>query len=433
MKTRKVFSAVLAFVMLVIISGCSSEKAVKTNSEDEVTESTKSNTVITETTTEATEATTVLSTKDGITLENAPKLEDNTLETPSYPVTINGENYIAEPWNAKYRKHGSEDFIWFDTLYVNIIQEEYSNVINGLYYTATIDGKDYYGETLEEQRELNQAFKEKYPNFNFSNEKSSETSEYTLYLKGAEEIQICINSPDDKRIYSKLTLNIADINNSYIYSAYRNTCIETSGTISNSALLNNCVNPHNSILNYNNLKKCSVINYWGYEYGNVDVHGVLDISFNSGEDNEVYVYIENINKNTNPTIDPTVKIGGVASTWFLIDTRNSMVKVFEDHENPNFNSQINLAFDDPYDNREEISEETKALEKKYQDQVIKDLSSGDLVVGTNTNDLDNTPVFVIIDWANIAAEVQTGGLYGEISSDFLLNAPIDGSVYNLTE
>jgi uncharacterized glyoxalase superfamily protein PhnB len=58
MKTTKVLSVIMAFIMLVIISGCSSEMAVKTNNEDEITESTKFNTAITETLTEATEATT---------------------------------------------------------------------------------------------------------------------------------------------------------------------------------------------------------------------------------------------------------------------------------------------------------------------------------------------------------------------------------------
>jgi hypothetical protein len=429
MKTRKILSAVLAFVSFVVMSGCTPETSVISNSENEVTVSSKANIEKTETEkiTEATEATTVYCTKDGITLENAPKLKINTSnigESPTYPVIINSEKYLAEPWYGRYRKEGTEETVTFDTFTINTV-DIVSDI--DMYYTAIINGVEYGGETLEQQRELNTAIKEKYPNFTFSIEENDDIPQgYTINLSNAEEIKILINKPNTRYFtFVNLTLNLSNINNSAIYSTFPNTSVETSGTITNSMLYYSCQTPQSSTFNYNALKNCFVYNYVEFEPQLAKYRQYINLI--GGQDNTIAILLKNA------TNSSTVNIGGAISTWVEVGVDNSSVEVLETLDNPNFNSQIILYFTDSYDTEEDTSEETKALEKSYQEQVIKDLSNRELSVGVNTNDLDNTPVYVSIPWANITAEVQTGGLYGEISTDFLLNAPTDGSVYNFGE
>jgi hypothetical protein len=442
MKTTKVLSVVLAFVMLVIISGCSSETAVKTNSEDEIKESTKSNSTITET---LTEATTVLSTKDGITLENAPKLEDNMGKAPTYMATINGVNYLADPWRGSYYEASSEKYFSFNVLTVNPTEEN-GHHLAGVYFTAEIDGKEYGGNSFSEQTTLNQVMKEKYPNFVFSVEKNDETFGYTLSLSGAEEIGIVINTPlthSNQFSQGNLTLNISDFNNVCLVSNYANMVLETSGEITNSGLIFSCNSPGDGVYDYNNLKNCKIVNYLtlgSYEYA---LDPVYDFRFYGGENNTVYTQFTNINKNTSAyrgeSRTPDITIGGAVATKFEVVAYNSGFNIIEDAENPNINSDIHCIISAPEykldltDTELDTEEKVATLQNAYHDQIANNIADEVLEYRFNTNDYDNTPVRLSIPWANIETEIQTDGINNLLSANFLFNAPSDGSVYNSGE
>jgi hypothetical protein len=444
MKTTKVLSAVLAFVMLVIISGCSSETAVKTNSEDGIKESTKSNIEMTEPET-TTEAITVLSTKDGITLENAPKLEDNTAKSPTYPVTINGENYTADPWSAVYYKEGSEETLDFDRFVVNTTKGINDGLLNGMYFTATIDGQNYGGETLAEQRALAQALSAKYPNFTFSYEKDADNKGFTLNLSGAEEMDVRIVEPSTERsssVYFDLTLNISDINNSRVASTYPHTFVNINGIISNSHFVSYSQEPNNAVFDFSKFKNCKISSFLVREKVTSMALTTDGYSFalHGGENNLILLDLTNMTEGTNSKWVPVnITTGGMVASFMRINTYNSSFNLLEDAENPNINTDIECMLStpnytlDPSVPARDTETKVEALKAAYNEQIADDIFNGNLNYNFQTNDLDNTPVRFIAPGLGINTEIQTGGSLEKLPSDFLLNAPSDGSVYRLGE
>jgi hypothetical protein len=405
MKTRRVLSVVLAFVMLVIISGCSSETAMKINNEDEVTESTKSNTVITEITTAATEATTVLSTKDGITLEDAPRLEENT-----------GEGQAVE-------------YMDFDVLEVNLTQDGAS--LTGMYFSGTIDGVKYSGKTLAEEKIFRQALSEKYPDFEYPSFEEiptgTYTSNYALKIKGLDSMSLIIDKPlgDQPGFFGTLELDLCDVNNAYILANYSNMKLTASGPVSNSALQGFCYSPNMAEINFNNFNNCYaylVMDMDQYSIGWKGSNYALNIT--GGEKNYVYLELNNMNENTNVDKEGvTITTGGMLANNLSIKSTNSSVTLIEDPENPNFNSEIICKLPDPYYGGEDLI--------AFQNKLAEDITNGTLNYNFQTNDLDNTPVRFVIPGLGVDAVIQTDASMEKITRDFLLNAPSDGSVYNL--
>jgi uncharacterized protein YcfL len=410
MKTRKILSAVLAFVMLVIISGCSSEEAVKTNSEDEITEATKSNTVITETTTEATEATTVLSTKDGITLENAPKMREDIDMPPKYEKTINGVAYNVDPWVGDFfRKAGftqGENMMNYDI--INVTLNKDGIYLAGADYSGTIDGVEY---TPEQKWDFIAAVEKKYPDYKFPYLEKLDDGQnvptFALAIDGQNEIRLNINRPEGGDTAGTVLMNIEDMKNSILNCTYPKTKMNISGMAENSSISYSGMDVSLSELDFSNASRCRISVGLGVTAGMFAYNPSYDLKFSGGLDNTIKINLRNMDDS-----DGAVNIiaGGMLASKMVVNATNSKFNIIEDHDNPNFNSIIECNIPE-----------------------ITDFDNHDLQWQFCTNDKDNTPVYLRVPMGESErfAEIITGGELVPIPMSFPGNAPADGSVYAL--
>jgi hypothetical protein len=429
MKTRKILSAVLAFVMLVIISGCSSETAVKTNSEDEITESTKSNIEITETTTEATEATTVLSAKDGITLENAPKMNDSDLGVREIEIEFAGQKYYISPGSAAGAllvdgkpemitdENGEEKYrvIDFDTL-EPIFEVDSVGTLNGLTIAGKVDG------IMLQSRAYMNALKEKYPDIQIGYDSEgliNNTPTFSLSIENASMLSVRLEEPTVEtneygfgKFNGQIILNANNIDNSRFvcffnrllpcFSNVENTSISIHSSGDRVAV--SCPDVAENM--FNDLRNCTIGVYLSLD-GGVSIHNNA-ILFDSGQNNDITIWLNHMSLSGRAV---EIEMGEMFASELIVNSYNSSYNLYETA--PNFNSKIVNKLDD-----------------------LVDLEDANISHNIQTIDGDNCPAIIqagpVFPYL-IDTEIQTGGSLEKITSDFLLNASSDGSVYNLTE
>jgi hypothetical protein len=424
MKKRKVLYVLLAFVSFVIMSGCTPEAHVISNSEDEVTVSAKVSieTTKTEKITEATEATTVYSTKDGITLENAPKLKsddapnpaDRINQSPMYPVTINGMECTAYAWWGFYQPINEfKDLprIDFDEIIITLKKD--GLYLSGADYSGTINGIEY---TSEQQREFISAVEQKYPDYKFPYlDKIDDEPTFALTIDGQEEITVRIKNPVDGDAAGDLTIDIKSMVNSQLHCNYRRTKLQVSGSAVNSSInYSSGSGAEIADLEFRKINSCEIVANVstpkdGYISNLFSNSKIYNLNFNGGTDNYIRMNIRNMNDDGGAV---NITIGGMVASKMVIISENSKFNVYEDAENPNFNSAIECRYSTP-----------------------TDFENLDMQWEFCTNDFDNTPVSVYVntDGSGLNAEIQTNGECSLLPTSFLLRAPTDGSVFRLGE
>jgi hypothetical protein len=438
MKTRKILSAVIAFVSLVVMTGCTPETSAISDSEDEVTVSVKASfeTTETEKTAEATEATTVLSTKDGITLENAPKMNADNLGALVVKTIIADQEYDTSPVAAK-------SFLLIDGQRVEVTDEEGRNYVQSLEFDTlepiftidsigtlsgiTIAGK-VDGETLQGRTYLN-ALKEKYPNvqIGYDNEGLiNNTSTFSLSIENASLLSVILKEPVvEKNEYGfgkfngQIILNATNIENSKFESDF-NQLLPCFTNIENSAIRLKSVGDRVAF-GYTDRTENMFSKVINCDINiNLSLQGGVSINNNEillgyGQHNKIQVNLENMSYSGRAV---EIEIGGMLATEILIISHSSSYNIYETA--PNFNSTIvnNLAG----------TEELEDSNLSYSIQTIDGDNCPVIIQSGYIIHDDGSPISYVID-----AEIQTGGVLEKIPSDFLLNAPSDGSVYGLSE
>jgi PBP1b-binding outer membrane lipoprotein LpoB len=438
MKTTKVLSVIMAFIILVIISGCSSEMAVKTNNEDEIKESTKSNIEMTEpeTTTEFTEATTVLSTKDGITLENAPKIGDGDLGERDIETLIGGQEYYISPSSAAgallvdgkpetITDENGEEIIkvmYFDT-FEPIFEVDSVGTLNGITIAGKVDG------VMLQDRAYMNALKEKYPDIHIGYDNEGlvgNVPAFSLDVENASMLNIILKEPVVEtneygfgKFNGKIILNAKNIENSKFNSDFKQllpcfTNVENSylrlWSVGDRVSFNRPEGVENI---FSDLRNCTVDVRLSLDGGiSINNNAVL---FGTGQNNKIRIDLINMSF-TGRAID--IEMGGMLASEIEINPTNSSYNLCE--TTPNFNSRIvNKIADIKYIEDANLSYNFQTIDGDNCPVIIQ--------AGTIFHD-DGTGSSLII-----VSEIKTGGSLEKITSDFLLNAPSDGSVYNLTE
>jgi hypothetical protein len=411
---KRKFIAGLVFVCLIlgVFAGCGN--ASETVAETVGTTSMTTTSAVTTTT----EATTVYSTKDGINLENAPEMRPEMLnkvfEGPVYDKAIDGIDYLVRPWNGAY--HPTADFSdtagvkVFDKIDITLVKD--GIWLAGAEYSGIVDGIEY---TPDQKWEFITVIEQKYPNYKFPYlEKIDDEPTFALTIDGQEELRVNIYNPIDGDAAGDLDIDIKSMKNSILYCGYRRIYLEVSGTVENSNIYYGTGAAELTNLDFGNFNGCRInvvigTPKDGYISNLFSNSRIYNLHFNGGTDNYIDIIIRNMNDDDGAV---NITTGGMVASRFDILSSNSSINYFEDVDNPNFNSVINFEIPD-----------------------VIDFDNSDLNWTFQTNDLDNTPLYLKVPIGELEryAEIQTGGQVYKLPISFPGNAPTDGSVFKFGE